>query len=67
MTAVLRPYQTDITAEFERHVKRGDRRILLVAPTSSGKTIIASSDHREHHSSRVGGRPPARDREPDLG
>jgi DNA repair protein RadD len=43
MTAVLRPYQTDITAEFERHVERGDRRILLVAPTGSGKTIIASS------------------------
>jgi DNA repair protein RadD len=42
MTAVLRPYQTDIAAEFERHVERGDRRILLVAPTGSGKTIVAA-------------------------
>jgi DNA repair protein RadD len=43
MTATLRPYQTDITAEFEAHVGRGDRSILLVAPTGSGKTIIASA------------------------
>jgi len=43
MTAVLRPYQTDIAAEFERHVERGDRSILLVAPTGSGKTVIASA------------------------
>jgi DNA repair protein RadD len=42
MTAVLRPYQTDIAAELERHVDRGDRSILLVAPTGSGKTVIAS-------------------------
>jgi superfamily II DNA or RNA helicase len=51
MTAILRPYQTDIAAEFEAHVERGDRSILLVAPTGSGKTvvaaaIIASSDRR---------------------
>jgi DNA repair protein RadD len=39
----LRPYQSDIATEFERHVDRGDRSILLVAPTGSGKTIIASS------------------------
>jgi DNA repair protein RadD len=39
----LRPYQTDIAAEFERHVERGDRSILLVAPTGSGKTVIASA------------------------
>ena len=39
----LRPYQTDIAAEFERHVDRGDRSILLVAPTGSGKTVIASA------------------------
>src|SRR5215468_7715156 len=43
MRAILRPYQTDITAEFERHVERGDRSILLVAPTGSGKTVIASA------------------------
>jgi superfamily II DNA or RNA helicase len=42
MSVELRPYQTNITAEFEHHVERGDRSILLVAPTGSGKTIIAS-------------------------
>jgi DNA repair protein RadD len=39
----LRPYQSDIAAEFERHVERGDRSILLVAPTGSGKTVIAAA------------------------
>jgi hypothetical protein len=43
MSAHLRPYQTDIAAEFERHVERSDRSILLVAPTGSGKTVIASA------------------------
>src|SRR5262245_63202888 len=43
MSAILRPYQSDITAEFERHIERGDRSILLVAPTGSGKTVIASA------------------------
>jgi DNA repair protein RadD len=43
MSAILRPYQIDVTAEFERHVERGDRSILLVAPTGSGKTVIASA------------------------
>jgi DNA repair protein RadD len=39
----LRPYQTNIAAEFECHVERGNRSILLVAPTGSGKTVIASA------------------------
>jgi DNA repair protein RadD len=39
----LRPYQTDIGAEFEHHVTHGDRDILLVAPTGSGKTVIAAA------------------------
>src|SRR5262249_29899718 len=37
------PYQDEIVAEFERHVERRDRSILLVAPTGSGKTVIAST------------------------
>jgi DNA repair protein RadD len=40
---LLRPYQTDIAAEFEHHVERGDRSILLVAPTGSGKTVVAAA------------------------
>jgi superfamily II DNA or RNA helicase len=41
MTApVLRPYQTDFVAEFDRTVAAGTRRILGVAPTGGGKTVI---------------------------
>jgi superfamily II DNA or RNA helicase len=43
MSVDLRPYQTEITTEFERHIERGDRSILLVAPTGSGKTVIAAA------------------------
>jgi DNA repair protein RadD len=39
----LRAYQTEITADFEHHVGRGDRSILLVAPTGAGKTVIAAA------------------------
>jgi superfamily II DNA or RNA helicase len=41
MTDVLRPYQVDVIGEIERAVAAGKRRILLVAPTGSGKTVIA--------------------------
>jgi DNA repair protein RadD len=37
----LRPYQTDFTADFNDRLNEGLRRILGVAPTGSGKTIIA--------------------------
>src|SRR5215475_3113171 len=39
----LRSYQTDIIAEFEQLVEQGLRSILMVAPTGSGKTVIASA------------------------
>jgi DNA repair protein RadD len=39
----LRPYQRDIIAEFDRCVAAGDKRIMLVAPTGSGKTVIAGA------------------------
>ena len=42
MTDTLRRYQTDVIAEIESAIAAGKRRILLVAPTGSGKTIIAS-------------------------
>ena len=38
----LRPYQQEVIDELERQVAAGIRRILITAPTGSGKTIIAS-------------------------
>ena len=37
---ILRPYQHDAIAAFDAEVERGIRRVILVAPTGSGKTII---------------------------
>jgi DNA repair protein RadD len=39
----LRPYQTEIIAKIENAIATGERRILLVAPTGSGKTVIAAA------------------------
>ena len=41
MTDVLRPYQAEVIAKFWRAVEAGQRRIIMVAPTASGKTVIA--------------------------
>ena len=41
MTEVLRPYQERLIAAFWRAVEAGQRRIIIVAPTASGKTVIA--------------------------
>jgi DNA repair protein RadD len=38
----LRPYQTDVVAEYERTIEAGCKRIILVAPTASGKTVVGS-------------------------
>jgi DNA repair protein RadD len=38
----LRQYQTDIIGKFESAVAAGKRRILLVAPTGAGKTVIGA-------------------------
>jgi DNA repair protein RadD len=43
MSPELRDYQLDVIERCRREVARGRRRILLVAPTGSGKTIIAAS------------------------
>ena len=39
----LRPYQSDNIAEFHATVASGKRRIINVAPTGAGKTIIAAA------------------------
>jgi DNA repair protein RadD len=39
----LRPYQRDAIAEFNRTVAARQKQICLVAPTGSGKTVIASA------------------------
>jgi superfamily II DNA or RNA helicase len=38
----LHPYQHDVVAEFERKIAEGIRRIIIVAPTGAGKTIVAA-------------------------
>ena len=39
----LRPYQSDVIEEFHGAVTAGSKRIILVSPTGSGKTIIAAN------------------------
>src|SRR5262249_53966663 len=41
--STLHPYQLDAVADIERVVAAGQRRILLVAPTGAGKTIVFSA------------------------
>jgi superfamily II DNA or RNA helicase len=39
----LRPYQLEVIAEYDSALAGGHNRILLVAPTGAGKTVIASA------------------------
>jgi superfamily II DNA or RNA helicase len=39
----LRPYQADVIARIDAKIAEGFRRILLVAPTGAGKTVIAAA------------------------
>ena len=39
----LRPYQREAIGQFNGEVAAGRRRVLLVAPTASGKTVIAGA------------------------
>lgn len=38
----LRPYQLDAIAQVAEHMKQGHKRVLMVSPTGSGKTVIAA-------------------------
>ena len=40
--STLRPYQSDVITEINDAVAAGKRRIILTAPTGSGKTVIAA-------------------------
>src|SRR5262249_53015128 len=42
ITDTLRPYQTDVVAQIEQAIAAGEKRLLIVAPTGSGKTIVAA-------------------------
>jgi superfamily II DNA or RNA helicase len=42
-TPELRPYQADVIAEVDQTIAAGKRRIIVVAPTGAGKTIIATA------------------------
>ncbi len=39
----LRPYQRDVIAQLDEAIAAGKRRVILVAPTGAGKTIIAAA------------------------
>ena len=41
MTDLLYPYQRDVIGEFDR-TREHKRRIILVAPTGAGKTVIGA-------------------------
>jgi DNA repair protein RadD len=52
--STLRPYQNEAVFDFERELERGYRRILLVAPTASGKTVIGAEIINKYASQRRG-------------
>lgn len=39
----LRPYQQDLLADLEEKIETSKRRVIVVAPTGAGKTIIAAA------------------------
>jgi superfamily II DNA or RNA helicase len=39
----LRPYQTDLIAQTRATIRQGARRVLVQAPTGSGKTVLVAS------------------------
>jgi superfamily II DNA or RNA helicase len=49
----LRPYQIKVIEDFQREIAAGRKRILLVAPTGSGKTVIGSEIIRQETGSTL--------------
>lgn len=43
----LRDYQTEVISQYRQAIASSYRRILLVAPTGSGKTVIAAAIIRD--------------------
>ena len=39
----LRQYQADVIAQVDEKIAQNKRRIIVVAPTGAGKTIIAAA------------------------
>jgi DNA repair protein RadD len=39
----LRPYQRDVIDQVTAAIAQGNRRIIVVAPTGAGKTIVAAA------------------------
>jgi DNA repair protein RadD len=39
----LRPYQVEVNSRFQTAIASGKRRVLIVAPTGSGKTVLSAA------------------------
>jgi superfamily II DNA or RNA helicase len=42
VTIELRPFQRDAVDQIEREISHGRRRLLYVAPTGAGKTVVGA-------------------------
>ncbi len=53
----LRPYQAKVVAEIDRVIASGKHRIILVAPTGAGKTVMAAAIVKATISAKPGDQP----------